>query len=752
VAECGLPPGRRVTVAGWVTRLAAARRPLLVVVVYLLVWTALDMAASQFQAARDVSLWYPPPALDLVLLLVFGLRYTPALLLNTIIHTALVNPVGLDPLHVAAFDLATTAGYAGAALVLLRDVRIDPRLPTQRDVLWLVVVACGAGPLLVAAAQVTLLCTAGVLRWSQLPLSVAGEWAGSATGVAMLAPVLLLVARRWPATRPAGWPSGWLGRPLLPAGPRGLRVSWPELVGQLLVLTGTVYAAYASGAGASMDYTYLVYAPLVWIAVRGGLRLAAPAVLLVNIEAVALNGGRVPGQGGIALQFGLVTLTLTGLLLGALITQRRADSEQHRHDALHDPLTGLANRVLFADRLTQAAARGDRDPSRRYAVLFADLDNFKQVNDSLGHHAGDQLLIEVARRLRSVTRPVDSLARLGGDEFSVLLDELADPGELEDITGRILTVLAAPHQLDDVPGPVVVNASIGSVLNRPGAEDLLRDANVALHRAKRDGRRRHVSFEQGMHQQAVSALQRESALRQALDERQVGVAFQPVVALADLHVVGMEALARWAPPGSPAVPPEAFIALAEHTGLIGQLGEQVLRQACRAAAGWQPDNGPPPRLAVNASPQELAAPGYPDRVLTILADTGLAPSRLDIEITETQWVGQSAAVRDTLAALAAAGVGLLVDDFGTGYSSFTYLHQLPITGLKIDQTFVAGVPHHRQHTAIVRSILAMAAELDLTVTAEGVETPDQLHFLQHHNCLQAQGFLLGRPTPPAPAD
>lgn len=269
----------------------------------------------------------------------------------------------------------------------------------------------------------------------------------------------------------------------------------------------------------------------------------------------------------------------------------------------------------------------------------------------------------------------------------------------------------------------MVSASIGSVLNRPGAEDLLRDANVALHRAKRDGRHRHVSFEQGMHQQAVSTLQRESALRQALDERQVGVAFQPVVALADLRVVGMEALARWAPPGSPAVPPEALIALAEHTGLIGQLGEQVLRQACRAAAGWQPGTGPPPRLAVNASPQELAAPGYPDRVLTILADTGLAPSRLDIEITETQWVGQSAAVRDTLAGLAAAGVGLLVDDFGTGYSSFTYLHQLPITGLKIDQTFIAGVPHHRQHTAIVRSILAMAAELGLTVTAEGVETP-----------------------------
>jgi len=726
-------------------------RVLLVVVVYLLAWTALDVAASQFQAARDVSLWYPPPALDLVLLLVFGLRYTPVLLLNTISHTALVNPVGLDALHVAAFGLITTAGYAGAALVLLRGVRVDPRLPTQRDVLWLVVVACGAGPLFVAAAQVTLLCTAGVLRWSQLPLLVAGHWAGSATGIAMLAPVLLLAARRWPATRPAGWPEAWVSRPPLPAGPPGLRVSRLELAAQLLVLTGAVYAAYASTAGA-LDYTYLVYVPLVWIAVRGGLRVAAPAVLLANIAAVALNGGRVPGQGGIALQFGLVTLSLTGLLLGALVTQRRTDSERHRHEALHDPLTGLANRALFTDRLARATARAGRGPARGYAVLLVGLDNFRQVNDSLGQHAGDQVLVDVARRLQQAIRPVDSLARLGGDEFAVLVEELADPAEVEDITDGLLAVIDAPHQLADVPAPVVVSASIGSVLGRPGdpgSQDLLRDATVALHRAKRDGR--HMSFVRGMHQQAVSRLHSESALREAVDQRQISVVFQPVIDLNSLGVVGVEALARWTPPGGQAVQPASFIALAEHTGLILPLGEQVLRQACQAVAGWQPGSGAPPRLAVNASPQELAAPGYTKRLLAILAAAGLPAAQLDIEITETQWVAQSGTVRDALAELAAAGVGLLVDDFGTGYSSFTYLHELPVTGLKIDQSFIAGVPHHRQHAAIVRSILAMAAELDLSVTAEGVGTPAQLDFLQQHHCQRAQGFLLGRPTPDASA-
>ncbi len=483
-----------------------------------------------------------------------------------------------------------------------------------------------------------------------------------------------------------------MSRPPLPAGPPGLRVSRLELAAQLLVLTGAVYAAYASTAGA-LDYTYLVYVPLVWIAVRGGLRVAAPGVLLANIAAVALNGGRVPGQGGIALQFGLVTLSSTGLLLGALVTQRRTDSERHRHEALHDPLTGLANRALFTDRLARAAARAGRGPGRGYAVLLVGLDNFRQVNDSLGQHAGDQVLVDVARRLQQAIRPVDSLARLGGDEFAVLVEELADPAEVEDITGGLLAVIDAPHQLADVPAPVVVSASIGSVLGRPGdpgcQEDLLRDANVALHRAKRDGRHRHMSFVRGMHQQVVSRLQSESALREAVDQRQISVVFQPVIDLNSLGVVGVEALARWTPPGGQAVGPASFIALAEHTGLILPLGEQVLRQACQAVAGRQPGSGAPPRLAVNASPQELAAPGYTNRLLAILADAGLPAAQLDIEITETQWVAQSGTVRDALAELAAAGVGLLVDDFGTGYSSFTYLHELPVTGLKIDQSFIA---------------------------------------------------------------
>ena len=715
--------------------------------VYLLAWTALDLLAGRFQAAEGVSLWAPPPALDLALLLFLGTRWTPLLLLSTSFNALLVTPPGLGVLPVAVLAVVHTCAYGGAAHLLLRVLRIDPRLPTQRDVVWLLAAGSGAAALLVAATHVVLLCQSGVVPWSELPTSVAGLWAGSATGIAMLAPVLLLAARHWTGGRTAGWPQGWTDRPPLQDEPAGSRVGRTETAAQVLVTGAALYVAYGGGPGTSLDYSYLVYAPLLWIAVRGGLRAAAPAVLLTNIGAVALNGGRVPGEGGIALQFGLVTLTVTGLLLGALIMQRRLDSDRHRHDALHDPLTGLPNRVLFTDRLEHAAARARRDPSRHYAVLFCDLDNFKQVNDTLGHHAGDELLVEVGRRLRTVTRPGDSLARLGGDEFAVLLDEIAEPAEVGQVTTRMLSVLAEPHRLDDRSGPVVVTASIGSALDWADGQDLLRDADVALNRAKRAGRHQHVAFDAQMRSHVVAGLHLETALRQALDEHQIDVVYQPVVDVPTGRVHAYEALARWTPPGGRPVPPSTFVALAERTGLIDVLGEQVLRTACHEAAGWPADDGPPPRLAVNVSPHELAAPGYGDRVLAVLAAAGLAPDRLDLEITETQSVGQSDETLDALGALAAVGVGLLVDDFGTGYSSFAYLHRLPVTGLKIDRSFVAGLPDDPQRAAIVQAVLGMAAELGLVVTAEGVEDQRQLTFLRRHRCPQAQGFLLGRPGP-----
>ncbi len=734
-----------------------------VVVVYLVAWAGLDVVATHFQAEQDVSVWYPPPALDVVLLLVFGLRYIPALALSPIIHVTLVNSVGLDVLHVAVFDMITTAGYAGAVWVLLRVVHIDPRLPSQRDVMWLVSVACGAGTLFVATAQVTLLATAGAVSWGQWPLSVAGYWAGSATGIAMLAPFLLLTARRWSGRRTGGWPTTWTRRPAVSPHPPGLSVSRREMLAQLLVLGGAVYAAYGSALGASLDYTYLVYAPLLWIAVRGGLRAAALAVPAANIGAVALNGGRIPADGGIVLQFGLVTLTLIGLLLGSVVTQRRANSDRHRYNARHDPLTGLGNRALFTDELSAALDRGTDNPPQRFAVLMVDLDNFKQVNDSLGHRVGDQLLTDVAHRLDEVTPSAATIARLGGDEFAVLLTDLTDPTtELAAVANRILTTLARPHHLTDnltdTPTPVVVTTSIGSALPRidpsehsNNTADLLRCADVALHHAKRRGSNQHATFTAAMHSDARTALQRETALRQALENHDLTIAFQPVVDLTNADsrtppVLGWEALTRWTPPGGTAVPPETFIALAEDAGLIVALGEQVLRSACQIAATWHPTNSTRPRLAVNASPQELAVPGYCDRVLAILADTGLPADRLDIEITETHQLGQSPTIRRTLTELADAGIGLLIDDFGTGYSSFFYLSELPITGLKIDRALVTGLPHHRQNAVIVQAILAMTAELNLPVIAEGVETTEQLRFLQQHRCSYAQGFLFGRPT------
>ena len=724
--------------------------PALVAVVYLVAWTALDLAAERFQAASGVSVWYPPTALDVVMLLLFGLRYSPLLLLSTVLHTAVLIPVGLSWVQIVVFAAGTTAGYAAVAAVLLRGVRLDPRLVTQRDTGWFVAIACVAGPLLVVAAQVGLLVAAGAVPRREAAVSVAGLWAGTATGVGMLAPVLLVAARRWR--------SRWAGSPPPPPDHPGLPVSRGEQLGQLLALAATTYVAYGLPGGQSLNYTYLVYVPLIWIAVRGGFTPTVIAVLVANVVAAVSNGGRVPGQGGIALQFGLVTLTLVALLLGALVTQRRVDAERHRHAALHDPLTGLANRALFTDRLAQALHRTARQPDHCFAVLFLDLDRFKAINDSLGHAAGDAVLVEVGHRLQAATRPGDSVARLGGDEFAVLAEPLHSTEELSQLADRVLHTLSVPHQLGGQR--VTATGSVGSVLcpsqPSPGTEpaQLLRDADVALHRAKRAGRAQHVVFDAPMHSQALERLQIEEALRRTVDSDdptgELTVVFQPVFALPDGGVVAAEALARWQPAGGSAVPPDLFVPLAEDTGLIHQLGRLVLQQACATAVSSALPGAAPLRVAVNVSPLELRRPDYPRAVRDVLAATGLPPDRLELEITEGQWLQGDETAQRTLAELVELGVRLVIDDFGSGYASFAYLERIPLTGLKIDQSFIAGLPH-RFPAAIVSGVLALAAELGLPITAEGIKTSEQLDFLVEHGCTQAQGFLLARPGPfPAP--
>ncbi|MEO6881392.1 MAG: EAL domain-containing protein [Mycobacteriaceae bacterium] len=396
-----------------------------------------------------------------------------------------------------------------------------------------------------------------------------------------------------------------------------------------------------------------------------------------------------------------------------------------------------------------AGARPVASHRRGGALLFVDLDEFKQINDSLSHAAGDEVLTEVGRRLGSVTRAGDTVARLGGDEFAVLLDDAGPDSVIEDTAERILDAVSAPIQITD--GLVHVTASIGSA-SLPGAQGstesgtttagLLHRADVALHRAKDAGRNRHVQFHPEHLEHARRRRDREDALREALGAQEITAVFQPVIDVADGRVVAAEALARWRGADGSSVPPQEFIEAAEASGLITRLGDSMLRQSCAAALAWDE----PLRVAVNVSALELHRSDYAETVLRILDETGLPAQRLELEVTETQWVNDAVVSSEALSTLAGAGVSVVLDDFGTGYSSFRHLADMPVSGVKIDRSFIGSVTTDERCASVVRAILCMAYELGLRSIAEGVETQEQLDFLVENGVTHAQGYLIGRPS------
>ncbi len=432
---------------------------------------------------------------------------------------------------------------------------------------------------------------------------------------------------------------------------------------------------------------------------------------------------------------------------GQDVTERRAAERLLEHQALHDPLTGLPNRALFLDRLQHALARARR-PGTSLAVYFCDVDNFKDVNDSLGHGAGDELLIALPPRLREGLRAGDTVARFGGDEFVILCEELATEGEAIRIAERIGEAFALPFALDGRPHHLSV--SIGVVFARGGtatATEVLRDADAAMYRAKGGGKGRYELFDAQMRASLVARLQTEAELRRALEERELRLHWQPVVALAasgeDDAFVGAEALVRWQHPERGLLAPAAFIAVAEDSGLIAPLGAWVLAEACRQALAWEGG-----RIAsVNLSPRQLSHSDVPALLERALSETGVDPALLELEITENVLMEQSTLA--TLRQLKAIGVRLVLDDFGTGWSSLAYLKRFPLDGLKIDREFVAGLGSSAEDTAIVAAVLSMAQALELAVVAEGVETDAQLAWLRARGCGFAQGYLLGRPEPAA---
>jgi len=419
-----------------------------------------------------------------------------------------------------------------------------------------------------------------------------------------------------------------------------------------------------------------------------------------------------------------------------------------RITAMRDALTGLPNRALALYRLEQAMARVRRTGSP-VAVLLLDLDGFKTINDSLGHHAGDDFLVALAPRLKRAVRPADTVARLGGDEFLILAEGLAGDDAFA-LAQRLLRVANEPIRISG--RELVVTVSIGvAVCDAAGSDSphaLLRDADVALHRAKDRGRGRVETFDAGLRARAVERLQLEIDLRDALAAGDISVAFQPVVGLEQMRVIGVEALARWTHPELGPIPPDRFIAIAEDRGLIGDLGRQVLAQACTHVRRWQQSIACARalRLSVNVSTCQLGDRDLVEDVSAIARD--LPPSTLLIEVTESALMEASDQPLRTLEALRDRGFTIVLDDFGTGYSSLSYLQRIPLDALKIDRSFIGALDFGGRSVAITEAILAMGHALGLSIVAEGIENPRQLDLLRGMGCEQGQGWLMSAPLPP----
>jgi len=448
------------------------------------------------------------------------------------------------------------------------------------------------------------------------------------------------------------------------------------------------------------------------------------------------------------------------------ITERKRAEEMLAHNAFHDGLTNLPNRALFLDRLQHALTLSKRHSNYKFAVLLIDIDEFKVVNDSLGHSAGDELLIQLAQRLRGsvrradmVSRPRtsgvpdrpandDTLARLGGDEFTILLDDIRGPIEAVRVAERVQAELAAPFVVNQQE--IVISASIGiasSISPHTQAEDLLRDADIAMYRAKRAGKARCEVSDTAMHANAVKRLRLETDLRKALDQGEFRVYYQPIVSLQTGKITGFEALTRWQRPEGILSPME-FIAVAEEIGLIIPMNRQLLREACQHLRSWQSEfpSSLPLTMSVNITSREFAQPELASEIRKALEQTGVDPGCLQLEIIETIAMGDAEKSGRVLAQLKALGVRLSIDDFGTGYSSLSRLRRIPVDTLKIDRAFISNMDSDSENREIVRAIIMLAHNLGLKVVAEGAETEENINLLKQLDCEMAQGYFFSRPA------
>jgi diguanylate cyclase (GGDEF)-like protein len=443
-------------------------------------------------------------------------------------------------------------------------------------------------------------------------------------------------------------------------------------------------------------------------------------------------------------------VTTLGAAIGSqrAILQLRSAREQARHLATHDQLTGLANRPLFNDRLSQAVAAA-RHGQQKLAVLYMDLDGFKAINDTLGNAVGDGLLRGIGVQVTACIGETDTAARLGGDEFAVILTQLASELDAARVAAQIGESMARPIAMGQ--RSVSITASVGiATFPRDGIEPdgLVRKAETAMHHAKERGRNRYAFYASEMNAAILRRVSVETRLRSALDEGGLLLHYQPQYDLRRERIVGCEALIRWQHPELGLLPPAEFLPLAEESGLIVPIGAWVLRETCRQLSGWQQAGHLGLRASVNVASRQFREPGFVDEVSAAIAESGLRPASVELEITESSLVEDAEAILKTLYELKGLGVRLSVDDFGTGYSGLSYLKRLPVDVLKIDQSFVRELTTHPVNATITETIVRLARGLDLTTIAEGVETPEQLLLLGSYGCHRMQGYLFGRPAPP----
>ena len=428
------------------------------------------------------------------------------------------------------------------------------------------------------------------------------------------------------------------------------------------------------------------------------------------------------------------------------ISGQKATEERLAHLALHDPLTGLPNRALLMDHLVAALKRSDRD-HRHLAVLFLDLDDFKTVNDSLGYEAGDEMLQAVARRLGECLRGRDIVARHGGDEFVAVCEELDDPTEVVLVADRIQQALRAPLSIHGETLSMTASIGVAISANSRHARTLMRDADAAMHRAKAAGSGRHAIADSELQARATAQQSLQAALAEALGDHQLRIVYQPCVDLVTEAMVAVEALLRWDHPTRGTLTPDAFLAVAESNDLIVSIGAWVIRQACQDAAGWRAEFGArAPELWINVSARQLGHQRLTDVIRRTCTRTGLDADQICIELTERQVISVGQAVKADLHSVRGLGTRLAIDDFGTGHTGLQYLSQLPITTLKIDRSFVAGLGEDLTATALTTAMASLGRSLDLRVVAEGVETDDQRAAVRALGCGLAQGWLFGRPA------